>query len=50
MSDNDPYWPVLYVRYTDGQGGTYGFKNARFMIWPLGNDATKRGLKNMEKI
>lgn len=50
MSDNDPYWPVLYVRYTEGQGGGYGFKNARFMIWPLGNNATQRGLKNMKNI
>jgi hypothetical protein len=50
MSEADPYWPVLYVSYRSGQGGTYGFKNARFGIWPSGSDATKRGFKNMENI
>ena len=50
LSENDPYWPVLYVRYSEGKGGSYGFKNARIFIWPLDNNAVKRGLKNMEKI
>jgi len=50
MSEGDSYWPALYVSYRKGQGGTYGFKNARFGIWPSGSDATRRGLKNMENI
>ena len=50
LSENDPYWPVLYVRYNEGKGGSYGFKNARIFIWPLDNNAVKRGLANMEKI
>lgn len=49
MSEGDSYWPALYVSYRKGQGGTYGFKNARFGIWPSGSDATRRGLANMEK-
>ena len=50
MSNNDSYWPALYVSYRAGQGGSYGFKNARFGIWPLGSDATQRGIKNYENI
>lgn len=50
MSEGDSYWPALYVSYRKGQGGTYGFKNARFGIWPSGSDATRRGLANMSKI
>lgn len=49
ISSSDSYWPCLYVSFRTGMGGSYGFKNARFFIWPLGNNGTIRGLKNTEE-
>ena len=49
ISPSDSYWPCLYVSFRTGMGGSYGFKNARFFVWPLGNNGTIRGLKNIEE-
>jgi hypothetical protein len=50
LSNSDPYWPTLFVSYRAGKGGTLGFKDARFGIWPAGSDPCIRGFKNMAKI
>jgi len=49
LSPNDPYWPCLYANFRTGMGGSYGFKNTRFFIWPSGNNGAIRGLKNLEE-
>ena len=48
MRENDPYWPCLYARYSDGKGGSVGLKNCRVFIWPTDNNAPARGMKNMD--
>lgn len=50
INTNDPYWPALYVRYSKGDGGSFGFKNGRFMIWPQGNRETARGFKQYDQL
>jgi hypothetical protein len=49
LETNDPYWPALYVSMRTGQGGTFGFQNARFGIWAQGNNAVSRGIEKWNK-
>jgi len=50
MTPSDPYWPALYVSMRSGQGGTFGFANARFGIWAQDNNGVIRGLEKWKKV
>jgi len=50
MTQSDPYWPALYVSMRTGQGGTFGFTNARFGIWAQANNGVIRGLEKWKKV
>jgi hypothetical protein len=50
MTPSDPYWPALYVSMRTGQGGTFGFTNARFGIWAQANNGVIRGLEKWKKV
>lgn len=50
MTDSDPYWPAIYVSFRNGQGGSFGFKNARFGIWAQGNLGVDRGIKKLAEL
>jgi hypothetical protein len=50
MTDSDPYWPAIYVSFRNGQGGSFGFKNARFGIWAQGNLGVDRGIKKLGEL
>jgi hypothetical protein len=49
MTPSDPYWPALYVSMRTGQGGTFGFSNARFGIWAQDNNGVLRGLEKWKR-
>jgi hypothetical protein len=48
IKENDSYWPALYVSYRKDQGGSYGFKNARFGVWAQGNQGVIRGIEKWD--
>ena len=50
MSETDEYWPYIYVSFRNGQGGSFGFKNARFGIWAQGNKNVQRGIAKWDKL
>jgi hypothetical protein len=50
LKQSDPYWPALYVSMRSGQGGTFGFENARFGIWAQDNNGVIRGLEKWKKV
>jgi hypothetical protein len=49
ITPSDPYWPALYVSMRTGQGGTFGFTNARFGIWAQANNGVIRGLEKWKR-